>query len=36
MIMNFWLRIVPFTFVLAVAAMTGICVGQAPATEKKI
>jgi thiol:disulfide interchange protein len=34
--MNYWLRIMPFTFVLAVAAMTGICAGQTPAGEKQI
>ncbi len=34
--MNYWLRIMPFTFVLAVAAMSGICAGQTPAGGKTI
>jgi len=34
--MNYGLRILPLTFVLAVAAMSGICAGQARATEKQI
>ena len=34
--MSHGLRIMPLILVLAVAAMSGICVGQTPAAEKKI